>query len=364
MLEEISDYSHKAKILRQIQSNKARRFGRINNAQSVATVIVSAFLTFIGFSGLDRIAAYFSLVKPEDKAKAELLFNLGVFSLFVLVILHLVFHFNKRQAEAEAAVVSLTAFINEVEDMIATGRRAAHHLGPSDLDLVRHKYESLIRVIPSNTDREYLGARKDFREKEQKKAQLQLHPKELFDPLVHEKVVITLAQSSTMVLNVLNAIREVDSRLYLAGGLIRNLVWDFLHGYDSPTPIDDVDVVYFDKLSITKEHDVALEERLRSRIANLRWSVKNQARMHTPNEDAPYGSLSDAVSKWPETCTSFVVRLTESGQLDIMAPHGFADLLRLVVRPTDHFSRRLERYQQRLASKNWSATWPRLLILR
>lgn len=362
MLEEITDYSHKAKILRQIQSNKARRFGRINNAQSIATVIVSAFLTFIGFSGLDRISAYFGLVKPEDKANAELLFNLMVFSLFVLVILHLVFNFNKRQAEAEAAVVSLTAFINEVEDMIATGRRAAHHLGPSDLDLVRHKYESLIRVIPANTDREFLKARKDFRDKEQKKAQLQLNPRELFDPSVHEKVVTSLVQASPIVMNVLNSIRETDSRLYLGGGLVRNLAWDFLHGYASPTPIDDVDVVYFDKLSATKEHDVALEERLRSHIANLRWSVKNQARMHTANQDDPYTSLLDSVSKWPETCTSFVVRMTESGQLDIIAPHGFADLLRLVVRPTDHFSNKLERYRQRLASKNWSATWPRLLI--
>jgi uncharacterized protein len=358
MLDEIGDYSHKARILRQIQSNKARSYGRINTVHSVATVVVSALVTFLGFAGMAKLQTYLGGSGAITISAIEVIFNLTVFALFVLVILHLVFHFNKRQADAEAAVVTLTAFINETEDILSTGRRA-RAVGPQDLDLVRHKYETVIRVIPPNTDREYEEARKDFREKERRKSALQLTPPEIFDPGIHQRAVVSIAQASPEVMQVLQLLRESDSRLYLAGGLVRNVVWDYLHACGSATPIDDVDVVYFDRLSAQKEHDVALENRLRAGAGNIRWSVKNQARMHVPNQDAEYADLNDAILRWPETCTAFALRLNETGQIDIVAPHAFSDLFRLVVRPTPHFAEkpeRLKRYQERLLRKKWIDT--------
>lgn len=365
MLDEVAEYSYKAKILRQIQSNRALRFGHVNSAQNVATVIVSAFLTFAGFSGIEKLQTYLGASGAAHRASIELTFNIMVFLLFVLVILHLVFRFNTRQGDAEAAVVTLTAFVNEVEDILSVGRRG-NPLGPQDLDLVRHKYETVIRVIPPNTDREYRKARQDFRDKETRRAVLELTAAEVFNGDVHERALVSLIQASPTVLHVLHTMHGVDRRLYLGGSLVRNLVWDYLHGYDSPTPIEDVDVVYFDKLSNSKGHDTQLEQQLRKGIGNLRWSVKNQARMHLANNDSEYTSLEDAVSKWPETCTAFVLQMTDDDKVSFVAPHSFRDLFRLVVRPTPHFGAdvgRLRRYQSRVGAKNWSSTWPRLQIL-
>lgn len=288
-----------------------------------------------------------------------------VFVLFVLVILHLVFHFNKKQAEAESAMVTLTAFINEIEDILSKGRRA-HPLGPLDLDLVRHKYETVIRVIPPNTDREYEKARYDFREKESRKAALSMSPPQLFDTRAHQPAMTALVEASPEVMRVLRLLREGDMRLYLAGGLARNLTWDYLHGYESPTPIEDVDVVYFDRLSASKEHDVVLEQQLKAQAGNVRWSVKNQARMHASNQDEAYADLEDAVGKWPEACTAFALRLNDMGHIDWVAPHGFGDLFKLIVQPTPHFAanaKKLTRYRERVNGKKWIETWPRLQIL-
>lgn len=32
---------------------------------------------------------------------------------------------------------------------------------------------------------------------------------------------------------------------WLAAGFVRNLVWDQLHGYAQPTPLNDLDLIYF-----------------------------------------------------------------------------------------------------------------------
>ena len=57
-MERLLEYSNKCKILRQIQSNKANRYKSINTFQNVVTVVVSSFITFIGFSGTTQIHSY------------------------------------------------------------------------------------------------------------------------------------------------------------------------------------------------------------------------------------------------------------------------------------------------------------------
>ena len=75
----------------------------------------------------------------------------------------------------------------------------------------------------------------------------------------------------------------------LAAGFVRNLVWDRLHGRHQTTPLNDVDLIYYEPESASKERDSAIEEALR-RDSHLPWSVKNQARMHLRNGDQPYTS--------------------------------------------------------------------------
>ena len=47
-------------------------------------------------------------------------------------------------------------------------------------------------------------------------------------------------------MNLLVSVRELGlPDWYLAAGVIRNTVWDVLHGYKKHTPLNDIDVVYF-----------------------------------------------------------------------------------------------------------------------
>ena len=359
MFERLAEYRHKLRVLRQIMSNKARHYARINNSANIARVVVSSFLTFMGFAGIAKVHGWISIFAAIQQSTVELAFTLSVFILFVLVILHLVFRFGTKQFEAERAVVMLTHLANEVDDMLA-GAEHGHNVTNAQIDLIRSKYDTLTQVIPANSDEEFLRAKKDYREKEQRKMEIALAAREMFDAAAQRRSVQALMGQSPLLLKILDTLRKVDAGLFVGGGLIRNVVWDYLHGYSSATPIDDVDVIYFDPAERTKEHDAAFESKLRETIPNLKWSVKNQARMHEINRDAPYTSLEDAVSKWPETATAMVARLGADGEIELVAPYGFDDLFRLVVSPTPHFWLKLEAYRSRVSRKNWEQHWPRL----
>ena len=45
----------------------------------------------------------------------------------------------------------------------------------------------------------------------------------------------------------------------LAAGFVRNLVWDQLHGRTQSTPLNDIDLIYFDNTSASGERDRELE---------------------------------------------------------------------------------------------------------
>ncbi len=153
---------------------------------------------------------------------------------------------------------------------------------------------------------------------------------------------------------------------WIGAGFLRGAVWDRLHGYGSRTPLDDIDVIYFDPEACDPTAEAALERRLGGLLPGLPWSVKNQARMHLRNGDAPYGSSAAALAHWLETPTAVALRLNDGGDPELLAPLGTADLLDLTVRPTPHARRhkhRLAAYRARLASKNWPAKWPRLRVV-
>lgn len=362
-MDRIREYGHKSKVLRQIMSNQARTYRSINAVQNATTVAITSFLGFMGFSGTDRMQTYLNWFMQADKLKVEFAFNLLIFFLFVVATLHLVFHFGKKQTDAEQAIVSLTNVVNHVEDLLAKEEQGLIVLTNEDLESVRHRYDTITQVIPANSDAQFLKAKKDIQEKERRAAQIALTPQTLFDEAHRLRTLKALVLRSQQTTQILQTLRSTNPNLYLGGGLVRNLVWDYLHGFRNPTPVDDVDVVYFDPLSITKEHDLQIQAHLRAAIPNLQWSVKNQARMHTGNRDAAYKELSDAISKWPETATSIAVKLDATGDLDVIAPHGLSDLFRLLVRPTPHFVGNQDRVAARVEKKRWLTTWPKLEVV-
>ncbi|HRX95815.1 MAG TPA: nucleotidyltransferase family protein [Bacteroidales bacterium] len=361
-MERIIEYKHKSKILRQIHSNKARFYRKINNGQSIITVIVSSFITFMGFYGISNLHVLINKVVNIDISVFEFLFNLFVFILFVNVILHLVFYFNKKQNEAEKAIVMLTSLVNETTDLIERARRTPSIVTDDLVDIVRHKYLTITSVIPSNTDKSYIKAKKSLKEKEEETHDVEKLSVDIFnEDFLYKHTTILIKES--ILYKYLKVLKEVNSEMYLGGGAIRNLVWDELHGYTPISQIKDLDIIYFDKLSNTKEHDKRIEEQLYKKIPNIKWSVKNQARMHLWNHEEAYDSFEEAILKWPETCTAIAVRINGNDELEFIKPFGFGDLYRLIVTPTPHFKTKLDRFRERHTTKEWIKTWPKLKII-
>jgi len=146
----------------------------------------------------------------------------------------------------------------------------------------------------------------------------------------------------------------------IAAGFVRNLVWDRLHGYETTSPLNDVDVLYFDPNDVSEDRDRALEKRLLEQM-DMPWSVKNQARMHRRNGDEAYRDTQDAMSYWVEVETAIGARLYGAGRLELMAPFGLAPLMAGTV--TMNTKRpKPEAFRQRVEGKGWLQRWPNLKV--
>lgn len=361
MIERLLEYRNKCEVLKQIQSNKALRYRRINLFQNILTVLVSGFITFIGFSGADTVYKYIHKLFANASIDIEtirMFYNLFVFILFIVVIFHLVFHFSEKQSSAERAVSLLSSLINEIDDLIEKEESAFL------ISSISNKYELIIQIIPSNTDREYVKAKRSIcKKKKSKKGIVDKISLFALSRAEQESFLIKIIKSSNTTEKILEVLREQNSELYLGGGVVRNLVWDHMHNYSQITKIDDIDVIYFDKQDITEEHDNDIENTLKTKIKEYKWSVKNQARMASINGDAPYESLAEAVTKWPETASALLVKKEKDDSYTIIAPFGFDDLFSLVVRPTPRFISKIDKYQQRVNEHKWKEKWNRLRIL-
>jgi hypothetical protein len=150
---------------------------------------------------------------------------------------------------------------------------------------------------------------------------------------------------------------------WVGAGFVRNAVWDHLHHRMSSPPAGDVDVLWFDPDRADPGEDARLEAKLLSLDASIEWSVRNQARMHARNGDAPYRSTTDAMRYWPETATAVAVRMTDRDHCEVAAPLGLDDLFGGVIRPTLHFvADKRHIYEERFAAKSWRARWPLLRV--
>ncbi|UTM56009.1 nucleotidyltransferase family protein [Photobacterium sp. CCB-ST2H9] len=147
---------------------------------------------------------------------------------------------------------------------------------------------------------------------------------------------------------------------YVGAGFVRNLVWDHLHGYNPPTSLNDVDVVYFDPSEQTQEKAWQTEAQLNREYPFVVWQVRNQALMHTRNGDQPYTSTMDAISYWVE-CETAVAARSVAGELDIIACFGLTSLFAGCL--THNPRRPFTAFQTRVAEKQWLEHWPGLKVV-
>lgn len=176
--------------------------------------------------------------------------------------------------------------------------------------------------------------------------------------------IIRIIEVDREMMNVLKAVQSIGlSDWYVCAGFVRSKIWDNLHSFEERTPIDDVDVVYFSHKSIAVEQEKEYERILLELMPHIPWSVKNQARMHSLNDNDPYTSSIDAISKFPETVTSLAITLDYEAEITFIAPHGIQDVLDMIVRPTP-FALKNDSvgkvYDRRVKEKGWHKTWPKV----
>ncbi len=182
-----------------------------------------------------------------------------------------------------------------------------------------------------------------------------------------EQRLIGMVSSSPELMAALAAARSLGLDSWCIGaGAVRTLVWDALHGHANPTPLADIDLVYFSP-DAPPQRDEELEARLRQLMPALEWEVTNQAHVHAwfmrefGREVAPLLSLEDGVATWPEYATCVGVSLDVNNTIQVIAPHGLEDLFGLRVR---HNPARADAdtYRDRVVSKGFARRWPLLAI--
>ncbi|CAB9492677.1 nucleotidyltransferase family protein [Alteromonas macleodii] len=192
----------------------------------------------------------------------------------------------------------------------------------------------------------------------------------------------------------LHTLRSLDlPQGYIGAGFVRNAIWDELHERVKPTPLNDIDVIFFsDEIAVSQnvaiaqtstepvfqrqEHSLitaatkseiktqekAIEHQLTKIMPQANWQVKNQARMYLSHGHSPYKSSHEAISYWPERETCVAVRLLANDDLDVLAPFGLAANFAGTISINPQYPRP-DVFRKRLASKNWLDVWP-LLKLR
>ncbi|CAM4434798.1 nucleotidyltransferase family protein [Vibrio agarivorans] len=148
---------------------------------------------------------------------------------------------------------------------------------------------------------------------------------------------------------------------YLAAGFVRNRIWDALHDYTKPTPMNDIDVIYFDSNEVDSQAYMTYEKQLKTAMPHVHWQVRNQARMHLRNGDLPYKSSLEAMSHWPEKETAVGIRKVCEGQYECIAAFDIGSLLAGYL--SHNPKRSIEIFQTRVDSKGWLEKWPKLTVI-
>ena len=148
----------------------------------------------------------------------------------------------------------------------------------------------------------------------------------------------------------------------IVAGFVRNLIWDHLHGKTMATPLNDVDVAIFDPRDLTPAMEQDIESILRHMRPDVRWQVRNQARMHLRNGHAPYRNTTDAISYYPELETCIGVRLNSASRVEVVAPLGFEHNWKLSIAPNPKARYEQSVFRSRVKNKRWLETWPALRV--
>ena len=154
---------------------------------------------------------------------------------------------------------------------------------------------------------------------------------------------------------------------WVVSGCLAQTAWNVLTGRALHYGIGDYDIFYFDPDTSWQAEDAVIRE-FERRLGNLqvRLEIRNQARVHLWYGDKhglPYPALrssTEGIDRFLTRTTQVGIRRTATGHA-VYAPHGFADIAGMIVRPNPGPNFSSENYANKAA--RWKQCWPELTIL-
>lgn len=152
----------------------------------------------------------------------------------------------------------------------------------------------------------------------------------------------------------------------VSGGLFQT-VWNAMTGRDLLHGIRDYDVFYFDP-DLSWEAEDRVIRRCATAFADVGAAVevRNQARVHLwyrakfGTRYPPLRSATEGIDRFLAVASMVGVR-PRGADFEVYAPHGFADIEAMVVRPNRRSNFRRELYEEKAA--RWKTLWPELKIV-
>lgn len=287
-----------------------------------------------------------------------------------MTIIGLIYKFPERAAAHNQAVRDTTDFIRIYEDIVRLDRSGAQAATKVDEQKAQSDYRALIGKLPPSTDKEFARAKEDYRRK-RLPAEAKVSPRFLrlrshirglafVNRNRDERRLVKAVSRSPVARDVLEILRSWPGQeeLWLAGSLVRGATWDALFDVAIPTPVDDVDIFYFDKEDASKAREHAIEAWLGRVAPNINWDVKNEARFLNMS-GGNFASLEEALRHSPDTASAVAIRRV-GRQVHILAPLGVRDLLEGVVRRAAAGNG--QKFEERRLNKRWSDIWPGLNV--
>jgi hypothetical protein len=154
---------------------------------------------------------------------------------------------------------------------------------------------------------------------------------------------------------------------WLTAGALFQTVWNVLHGRRPTEGILDYDLFYFDADDLSAQSEMSVNQAAADLFSDLDVVVeaRNEARVHLWYEEdfgvpaQPFVSSRDAIDHFAATTCCFAVTARRAGQLEIYAPHGYADLFGGRVRPNPVLAPWAV-YESKCS--RWKQEWPALSI--
>lgn len=191
----IDRFHHRAEVMREILSGSAERSRKMDRKHTLAVVVVGAFLTFIAFSGTERLSdagvrlwarlpytaslpvtgapsaithadpgklpvtGAPSAITHADPGKLgwfEFFFNLSALSLFVLSIVNLIYRWKEEHQEMFQGVKRLTQYMHWLDELRL---RLEDEVDAWVAKEVRMKYQIIVEQLPPSNEADYIAAK-------------------------------------------------------------------------------------------------------------------------------------------------------------------------------------------------------------